>query len=138
MKQQNASRSTVMKEQSFSLKNFGKASGQPKAKLTLKKDQIFKSKAQRPPVKNIRDAIQKSDLVRIRSGSPGSRQQGNQSPLFATQPLNQEEEKKSSEQKKKQFISEMKDRGLQDDLEEVGRFNYVLLSRSQDFEHNGE
>ena len=74
-----------MKEQSFSLKNFGKAPGQAKTKLTLKKDQIVKAKGQtRPPVKNIRDAIQKSDLVRIRSGSPGSRQQGAQSPLFAT------------------------------------------------------
>jgi hypothetical protein len=75
--------------------------------------------------------------VRIRSGSPGSRQQGNCSPLIqATSSFNNDEEQKlNSDRKKKLFQAEMKDRGLHEDVEEVGRFNYVLLSRSQEFEN---
>lgn len=65
----------IKENQSFSLKNFGMGSAKPKALLTLKKDQITKGRKEtKLPVKNIRDAIQKSDLVRIRSGSPGNRQ----------------------------------------------------------------
>jgi len=32
------------------------------------------------------------------------------------------------------FEQEMADNGIMDDLQELGRFNYVLLSRSMDFD----
>ena len=60
-------------------------------------------------------------MVRIRNGSPGSRAKNDQ-------------KVKEKEQTKKDFEEEMVNHGMNADINEIGRFNYVLMSRSVDFD----
>ena len=79
--------------------------------------QIMKDGKQRKiKVVNIGDAIQKKDLIRIRSGSPGLRAGAKKQDLCNGMT----------------FQGEMKQHGMAGELQEIQRFNFVLMSRSTD------
>ena len=62
---------------------------------------------------NMRDAIRLNDHIRIRNGSPGSNERRN-----------------LTIESKKSFEEEMQDKGLISEIEDLNRFNYVLVTRS--------
>lgn len=68
----------------------------------------------RSKVINMGEAIARKDLVRIRSGSPGIRHGTSKIELGNG----------------KTFANEMKDQGIAEDINQISRFNYVLMSRS--------
>ena len=61
----------------------------------------------------IRDAIRLNDHIRIRNGSPGSNERRNM-----------------TIESKKSFEEEMQDKGLITEIQDLNRFNYVLVTRS--------
>jgi len=63
---------------------------------------------------NMRDAIRLNDHIRIRNGSPGSNERRNLLTI----------------ESKKSFEEEMQDKGLINEIEDLNRFNYVLVTRS--------
>jgi len=110
--QQNSMKNPITQTQSFSLKGFNPSATTGKLSSFIKKKKNY----------NYREAIQKSDLTRIRSGSPGSR-----NGKVVALP-----------KKEETFEHEMVNHGIIEDLQEVGRFNYVLLSRSVEFDQCDE
>jgi hypothetical protein len=62
---------------------------------------------------NIRDAIRLNDHIRIRNGSPGSNERRN-----------------NTLESKRSFDEEMQDKGLITEIQDLNRFNYVLVTRS--------
>ena len=72
---------------------------------------------------NIRKAIENSNLIRIRSGSPGQR-----ATVLGTGMANS----KSKDVIEAEFIETMDQHGITKDLQEIQRFNMVLASRSID------
>ena len=62
----------------------------------------------------MRDAIRLNDHIRIRNGSPGSNERRNLLTI----------------ESKKSFEEEMQDKGLISEIEDLNRFNYVLVTRS--------
>ena len=63
---------------------------------------------------NMREAIRLNDHIRIRNGSPGSNERRNLLTI----------------ESKKSFEEEMQDKGLISEIEDLNRFNYVLVTRS--------
>lgn len=66
------------------------------------------------------EAIAKKDLIRIRSGSPGIRSGATKLELSNG----------------KSFATEMKDKGISEDLNSISKFTFVLMSRSQNIEES--